>query len=64
MKIPTSIFKNFMEVQLYRKVTQLYINILFHILFQYSLSQDIEHSSLCYTVGPYCFPFYVIVCIC
>ena len=29
-----------------------YIYILFYILFQYSLSQDIEYSSLCYTVGP------------
>ena len=30
---------------------QLYIYIYFHILFHYSLSQDIEYSSLCYTVG-------------
>ena len=28
-----------------------YIDILFHILFHYGLSQDIEYSSLCYTVG-------------
>ena len=27
---------------------------IFHILFDYGLSQDIEYSSLCYTVGPYC----------
>ena len=26
----------------------------FHILFHYGLSQDIEYSSLCYTVGPCC----------
>ena len=26
-----------------------YIDILFHILFHYGLSQDIEYSSLCYT---------------
>ena len=26
--------------------------ILFHILFHYGLSQDIEYSSLCYPVGP------------
>ena len=42
---------------LYSKVIQLYIyiyNILFHILFRYGLSQDIEYSSLWYTVGPYC----------
>ena len=31
----------------------IYIHI-FHILFHYVLSQDIEHSSLCYTVGPCC----------
>ena len=30
------------------------IYILFHILFHYGLSQDIEYSSLCYTVGPCC----------
>ena len=28
--------------------------ILFHILFHYGLSQDMEYSSLCYTVGPCC----------
>ena len=28
--------------------------ILFYILFCYGLSQDIEYSSLCYTVGPCC----------
>ena len=27
--------------------------IVFHILFHYGLSQDIEYSSLCYTVGPF-----------
>ena len=26
----------------------------FNILFHYGLSQDIEYSSLCYTVGPCC----------
>ena len=26
---------------------------LFHILFHYGLSQDIEYSSLCYIVGTY-----------
>ena len=30
------------------------IYIAFHILFHYGLSQDIEHSSLCYTIGPCC----------
>ena len=44
----------------YSKVIQLhiyiyiYIYILFHILFNYGLLQDIEYSSLCYTVGPCC----------
>ena len=56
---------------LYSKVIQLYINkykyiyILFYILFHYGLSQDIEYSSLCYTVGPCCLSFlYIIVCLC
>ena len=40
------------------------IDILFHILFHFGLSQDIEYSSLCYTVGPCCLSIlYVIVCI-
>ena len=30
------------------------LHILFHILFHYSLSHDIEYSSLCYQVGPRC----------
>ena len=34
-------------------MTQLYMHI-FHMLFYYGLSLDIECSSLCYTVGPYC----------
>ena len=35
---------------------QLYTHthILFHILFHCGLSQGIEYSSLCYTVGPCC----------
>ena len=32
---------------------------LFHILFHYGLSQYIEYSSLCYTVGHVVYPFYV-----
>ena len=41
---------------------QLYI--FFHILFHYSLLQDIKDSSLCYTVGSCCLSIlYVIVCI-
>ena len=40
------------------------IYILFHILFHYGISQDIEYSSLCYTVGPCCLSIlYIIVCI-
>ena len=48
------------KLLLYRKVTQFYmcvcvcLYILFHTLFPYGLSQDIEYSSLCYTVGPCC----------
>ena len=35
-----------------------------HILSQYGLSQDVESSSLCYTVGPCCLSIlHVIVCI-
>ena len=40
---------------MYRKVIHIYIHIyisFFQILFHYRLSQDIEYSSLCYTVGP------------
>ena len=37
---------------------------LFHILFHYDLSEDIEFSSLCYTIGPCClFILYIIECI-
>ena len=36
-----------------------------YILFHYRLLQDIEYSSLCYTVGPYwLFILYIVVCIC
>ena len=31
-----------------------YIHVVFPIFFHYGLSQDIEYSSLCYTVGPCC----------
>ena len=37
------------NVQLYTH-THIYIVFLFHILFHYGLSQDIEYSSLCYIV--------------
>ena len=43
----------------------MYIHIHFQILFHYGLSQDIEYSSLCYTVGPCCLSLlYKVVCIC
>ena len=40
------------------------IYIYIYILSHYGLSQDIEYSSLCYTVGPCLSILYVIVCIC
>ena len=43
-------------VQQSDSVIHIYIYILFHILFHYGLSQDIEYSSLCSTVGPCCLP--------
>ena len=40
-------------------------DILFQILFHYRLLQDIENSSLSYTVGPCCLSIlYTVVCIC
>ena len=43
----------------------IHIYILFHIIFHYGLSWDIDYSSLCYTVGPCCLStLYIIVCIC
>ena len=41
----------------------MYLYILYHILFHYGLLQDIEKSSLCYTVGP-CYLSIVCVCVC
>ena len=35
------------------------IYILFYNLLHYGLSQNIEFSSLCYTVGLFCYPFYI-----
>ena len=34
--------------------------IIFHILFYYSLSQDIEYSSLCHIVRLVVYPFYIL----
>ena len=43
----------------------IHIYILFQILFDYGLLQDIEYSSLCCTVGPYSLSIlYIIVWIC
>ena len=42
-----------------------YIQILFHILFHYGLSQGIVYSSLCYPVGYWCLSIlYTTVCLC
>ena len=39
------------------------ISIFFQILFLYRLLQNIEYSSLCYTVGPYWLAIlYIVVC--
>ena len=52
-------------VQQSDSVIHTYIYILFPILFHYGLLQDIEYSSLCYTVGPCCLSvLYTVVCIC
>ena len=44
----------------YRKVVYIFFSI-----FHYGLLQDIEYSSLCYVVEPYCLSIpYIIDCIC
>ena len=47
----------FCQFLLYSKVTQsyIYIHSFFHTIFHHVLTQEIGHSSLCCTVGPYCF---------
>lgn len=52
--------------QVYSKVIQLNTHIYpFSDCFHYRLLQDIEYSSLCYTVGPCCVSIlYMVVCIC
>ena len=40
------------SVQQINSVIHIHISILFQILFPFRLLQDIEQSSLCYTVGP------------
>ena len=45
-------------------ILYIHVYILVHILFHYSLSQDIEYNSLGYIVGPCCLSIlYVVVCI-
>ena len=39
-------------VQQSDSVIHIHVSILFQILFPFRLSQNIEQSSLCYTVGP------------
>ena len=47
------------------RATEIYIYLLFQIIFHYRLLQDIECSSLCHTVGPCCLSIlYRVVCIC
>ena len=37
----------------------IYIYILYHILLHYGLSQDVEYSTLCCTVGPCCLSIFI-----
>ena len=76
-KLKHSWFTMLCYFQVYSKVIQLYIYmciyvymhvyiyILFQIVFHNRLLQDIEYSSLCYTVGLCCLSIlYIVVCIC
>ena len=50
---------------MYSEVIQLNIYLNIYILFHYRLLQDIEYSSLSYTVGPCCLSIlYIEMCIC
>ena len=51
---------NYTQIEIYVHI-YIYIYILFHILFHYGLLQDMEYSSLCYTVGPCCLSVLYIV---
>ena len=45
-------------------MSQLYIYILFRCFSHYISLQDIEYSSLCYTLGPCCLPIlYIVMCL-
>ena len=60
--IDVELIYNVVLILLFRKwLSYTYIYI-FHILFHYGLSQDIEYSSLCYRVGPCCWSIlYILV---
>ena len=42
----------------------IHVDILSHVLFHYGLSQDIEYSSLCYTIRRHLSILYIIVYTC
>ena len=43
--------------------THIYVYIFFQVLFDYRFLEDIEYSSLCYTIGPCCLTIlYIVVC--
>ena len=59
-------FTVFCQFQVYSKVIQsnIYMYLLFQILFPYKLLHNIEYGSLCYTVGPCSLSgFYTVVCL-
>ena len=68
--IEAQLIYNVVLILVYSKVIQLYthnthIYMYICILFHYGLLQDIEYSSLCYTVGPCCLLILcIIVCTC
>ena len=47
------------QFQMYSKVIQLYIYIIFQILFHCRLLQVSDYSFLCYIVGPIVYSFYI-----
>ena len=52
-------------VQQSDSVLHIHVSILFQIPFPFRLLQNIEQSSLCYTVGPcWLSILYIVVCIC
>ena len=56
---------NVLNFNIWQNDSVIYTQTLFHILFHYKLLQDADHSSLCYTVDPWCLSIvYTVVCIC